>query len=210
IYVENTGSVPVDGFETRYYFRDTAQTELDIYWNAFAQSSKVSAGGDLYYVSFLYDDILNAGDKSDYGNGVQFSLHHPNRTHDFNAADDPSHYNLNNREMVEADSIVVLDRQGNLLWGNAPQPKFRPEYIVKENHAKSIYREGDIVYVNIEESGYYTLETVNAIGVPLKNLYKGSWEAGEHSVTLDMKQILPSSYIVLRKNSEILAWELLN
>ena len=210
IYVENTGSVPVDGFETRYYFRDTAQTELDIYWNAFAQSSKVSAGGDLYYVSFLYDDILNAGDKSDYGNGVQFSLHHPNRTHDFNAADDPSHYNLNNREMVEADSIVVLDRQGNLLWGNAPQPKFRPEYIVKENHAKSIYREGDIVYVNIEESGYYTLETVNAIGVPLKKLYKGSWEAGEHSVTLDMKQILPSSYIVLRKNSEILAWELLN
>ena len=209
-YVENVGNAPVDGFEMRYYFRDTAKTEMDIHWSAFATNSKVSAGGDLYYVSFKYDVLLNSGDKSDYGNGVQFALHHPNRTNDFNAADDPSHYNLNNYEMVEADSIVVLDSSGNLLWGNAPQPRFSADYVTKETYAELVHREGDVIFVNIEENGYYILETVNAVGIPLKTLYSGTWEIGEHSVTIDMNSLQPSSFIVLRRGSEILSWGLLN
>ena len=209
-YVENIGNAPVDGFEMRYYFRDTAKTEVDVNWSAFATNSKVNAGGDLYYISFMYDGILNSGDKSDYGNGVQFALHHPNRTNDFDAADDPSHHGLNNYEMVEADSIVVLDGRGNLLWGGVPQPKFGANYVTKETYADLVHREGDVVYVVIEENGYYTLETVNAIGVPLKTLYKGTWDAGEHSVTVDLKSLQPSSFIVLRKGAEILSWRLLN
>ena len=209
-YVENVGNAPVDGFEMRYYFRDTAKTEMDIHWSAFATNSKVSAGGDLYYVSFKYDVLLNSGDKSDYGNGVQFALHHPNRTNDFNAADDPSHHNLNNYEMVEADSIVVLDSRGNLLWGSAPQPRFGANYVTKETYAELVHREGDVIFVNIEENGYYILETVNAVGIPLKTLYSGTWEIGEHSVTIDMNSLQPSSFIVLRRGSEILSWGLLN
>lgn len=209
-YVENIGNVAVDGFEMRYYFRDTAKTEMDIHWNAFATSSKVNAGGDLYYASFKYDVILNSGDKTDYGSGVQFALHHPNRTNDFNVADDPSHYNLNNYEMVEADSIVVLDSRGNLLWGNAPQPRFSADYVTKETYAELVHREGDVIYVDIEENGYYILETVNAVGIPLKTLYRGTWDIGEHSVTIDMNSLQPSSFIVLRRGSEILSWGLLN
>ena len=170
----------------------------------------VNAGGDLYYISFMYDVLLNPGDKSDYGSGVQFAVHHPNRTNDFNAKDDPSHYNLNNYGMVEADSIVVLDKLGNLLWGNAPQPKFSEGYVPNEKYADLVHREGDVIYVNIEESGYYILEMVNAMGAPLKTLYKGSWDIGEHSVTVDVKSIRPSSYIVLRRGTEILSWSLLN
>lgn len=210
VYVENVGSAPVDGFEMRYYFRDTAETEVDVNWSAFATSSKINAGGDLYYISFMYDVILNSGDKSDYGSGVQFALHHPNRTNDFNAADDPSHHNLNNSGMVEADSIVVLDRRGNLLWGYAPQPKFSENYVTKESYAELVHREGDVIFVNIEENGYYTLETVNAIGIPLKTLYKGTWDVGEHSVTIDLNSLQPSSFIVLRRGTEILSWNLLN
>ena len=209
-YVENVGNAPVDGFEMRYYFRDTAKTEMDIYWSAFATNSKVSAGGDLYYVSFKYDVLLNSGDKSDYGNGVQFALHHPNGTGDFNVTDDPSHHNLNNYEMVEADSIVVLDSRGNLLWGSAPQPRFGANYVTKETYAELVHREGDVIFVNIEENGYYILETVNAVGIPLKTLYSGTWEIGEHSVTIDMNSLQPSSFIVLRRGSEILSWGLLN
>lgn len=209
-YVENIGNAPVDGFEMRYYFRDTAKTDLDINWSAFATNSKVNAGGDLYYISFMYDVILNSGDKSDYGSGVQFALHHPNRTNDFNAADDPSHHNLNNSGMVEADSIVVLDRRGNLLWGGVPQPKFSAEYVTKETYADLVRRDGDVIYVDIEENGYYTLETVNAIGIPLKTLYKGTWNVGEHSVTIDLNSLQPSSFIVLRRGTEILSWNLLN
>lgn len=210
IYVENVGQAPVNGFETRYYFRDSAETEVDVNWNAFAEANILNAGGDLHYVSFKYDDILNPGDKSDYGNGVQFSIHHPNWTGDFNAADDPSHYGLGNLEMTEADSIVILDRVGNLLWGSAPQPKFSAEYVTGEGSSDLVYRDGDIIYVDIDENGYYILETVNAIGVPLETLYKGTWDVGEHSLAIDMKTIQPSSYIVLRKGAEILSWRLLN
>ncbi|WP_249506684.1 LamG-like jellyroll fold domain-containing protein [Fibrobacter sp. HC4] len=210
VYVENTGSAPVDGFEMRYYFRDSAKTEFDVNWSAFATSQMVNAGGDLYYISFMYDVLLNPGDKSDYGSGVQFAVHHPNRTIDFNAKDDPSHYNLNNYGMVEADSVVVLDKLGNLLWGNAPQPKFSEGYVPNEKYADLVHREGDVIYVNIEENGYYILEMVNAMGAPLKTLYKGSWDIGEHSVAIDVKSIQPSSYIVLRRGTDILSWSLLN
>ena len=77
VYVENVGSTPVDSFEVRYYFRDTAETIADIHWNEFAASKNANAGGDLNYISFVYNVILNPGEKSDYGNGVQFALHHP-------------------------------------------------------------------------------------------------------------------------------------
>lgn len=210
VYVENVGSMPVNGFEMRYYFRDSVETEVDINWNAFALVTKQSAGGDLHYVSFKYDNLLNSGDKSDYGNGVQFSIHHPDWTSDFNAADDPSHYGLDNLEMAEADSVVILDSIGNLLWGSAPQPKFSAGYVTGESNADLVYRDGDVIYVSVEENGSYTLETVNAVGVPLKTLFKGFWNVGEHSLTLDMKNIQPSSYIVLRKGTEILSWKLLN
>lgn len=209
-YVENVGSAPVDGFEVRYYFRDTLETVVDYNWNAFASASMVNAGGDLYYISLVYDVILNSGDKSDYGSGVQFALHHPNRTNDFNAVDDPSHHGLNDYQMVEADSIVILDRLGNLIWGNAPQPRFNTNYVTKDTYADLVHRDGDVIYVNIEENGYYVLETVNAIGVPLKTLFKGTWDVGEHSVTVDLSSLQPSSFIVLRKGSEILSWKLLN
>ena len=143
LYVENTGAAPVNGFEVRYYYRDSAETELDINWNEFASARKINAGGDLNYASFVYEDvILNAGEKSDYGNGVQFALHHPNWTDDFNADDDPSHYNLKSGEMAEADSVLILDKLGNLLWGHAPQPKFGTGCVVRENSADLMRRDG--------------------------------------------------------------------
>lgn len=210
IYVENSGSVPVDSFEVRYYYRDTAEIELDIYWNAFSATKKVNAGGDLNYISFMYDVILNSGEKSDYGNGVQFALYHPNRTNDFNAIDDPSHYNLNNYEMQEADSIVVLDKRGNLIWGNAPQPKFNANYITKETYDDLIHRDGNVIYVEINQNGHYILETVNAAGLPLITLYNGTWSVGEHSISLSNYTIAAGSYLVLRMGSEIISWKLIN
>jgi len=210
VYVENTGYSSVDGFEVRYYFRDTTEMELDIYWNAFAKSNKFNAGGDLNYISFVYDVILNSGEKSDYGNGVQFALHHPNRTNDFNAIDDPSHYNLNNYEMQEADSIIVLDKRGNLIWGNAPQPKFSANYTTKENNADLIHRDGNVIYVEINQNGHYILETVNAAGLPLITLYNGTWSVGEHSISLSNYTIAVGSYLVLRMGSEIISWKLIN
>lgn len=66
--------------------------------------------------------------------------------------DDPSHHGLS-RNLSAADSVVVLDRNGNLLWGNVPQPKFSNNYVVKPGESR-ITRVGDVVYVDIDVTGY--------------------------------------------------------
>ncbi len=68
--------------------------------------------------------------------------------------------------------------------------------------------EGDVVYVNVSQKGTYTLETVNAVGMPLVLLFSGVWGEGEHSVSLTNYTLTPGSYLVLRRGSEILSWKL--
>ena len=66
---------------------------------------------------------------------------------------------------------------------------------------------GKEVIVKIAEPATYTLELVNAVGIPLETLYYGFWNAGEHSVSVNNREF-PGSYLVLRKGTEILTWEL--
>lgn len=70
------------------------------------------------------------------------------------------------------------------------------------------YCKGDVVYVNVSQKGTYTLETVNAVGMPLVLLFSGVWGEGEHSVSLANYTLTPGSYLVLRRGSEILSWKL--
>lgn len=70
------------------------------------------------------------------------------------------------------------------------------------------YCKGDVVYVNVSQKGTYTLETVNAVGMPLVLLFSGVWGEGEHSVSLANYTFTPGSYLVLRRGSEILSWKL--
>jgi hypothetical protein len=207
---ENTGDTPIEGFEVRYYYRDASgKQEVDYYSSPFAATSKISAGGDLYYVSFLYTNtILNPGEKTDFGNGVNFEIHNPEWGVGFDAEDDPSHHNLNEVELIEADSAVVLDLNGNLLWGYAPQPRFSSQFKTKDSYEDLIDVDGDIIYVNVTEKGTYTLETVNAIGMPLVSLFNGIWNEGEHSVSISNYTFTPGSYLVLRRGNEILSWEI--
>lgn len=209
--VENTGTSAIDGFESRYYFRANPGTRaVDVYTNQFAEESVVDAGGGLYYVSFMYDGtILNPGEKSDFGTGVKFSLHTKDWQGSFDDRLDPSYHNVGVGAFAEADSVVVLDRLGNLLWGGVPRPKFDSRYHETAPSGKSPVRvEGDVVYVTIENAGNYTLETVNAGGLPLETLFSGKWEAGEHAVTIAGKKFATGSYLVLRRGTEILSWQL--
>lgn len=207
---ENTGDTPIEGFEVRYYYRDASgKQEVDYYSSPFAATSKISAGGDLYYVSFLYTNtILNPGEKTDFGNGVNFEIHNSGWGVGFDAEDDPSHHNLNEVELIEADSAVVLDINGNLLWGYAPQPRFSSQFKTKDSYEDLIDVDGDIIYVNVTEKGTYTLETVNAIAMPLVSLFNGIWNEGEHSVSISNYTFTPGSYLVLRRGNEILSWEI--
>ena len=157
----------------------------------------------------MYNDVvLNPGERNAFGNGAQFALHNIGWQGEFDASDDPSHYGLG-RDFSVADSIVILDKNGNLLWGNVPQPKFADNYVLKPSGEKRLTRAGDVVYVVIDETGYYVLETVNAVGYPLARLYEGTWKPGEYMVQISADKLNAGGFLVLRKGNEILNWQLL-
>ncbi|WP_217897619.1 hypothetical protein, partial [Fibrobacter sp. UWH1] len=148
--------------------------------------------------------ILNSGEKSDFGNGVKFALHHSDEQN-WNVADDPSHYGLTH-EMSQADSIVVLDLSGSLLWGAIPlsstvMPKNNRKAVATNG---SITIDGDQVLVAVNESAYYTLQVVDASGIPLQTLFKGAWNDGEHYVSIKNVTFAPNNYLVLGRNGNIL------
>lgn len=159
----------------------------------------------MYYVSFRYENvILNPGEKSDFGNGVKFALHHSDEQN-WNVADDPSHYGLTH-EMSQADSIVVLDLNGGLLWGAIPQsldgvPKKNRKANVKNS---PIVIEGDLVLIMVTESAYYMLQVVDASGIPLQTLFKGTWNEGEHYLSIKNVTFAANNYLVLTRNGNIL------
>ncbi len=210
LVVQNIGKVPLDGFEARYYFRDVSDSvDVSPYDSQGVSINKVSVGGNLYYISAIHSNTkLNPGESTNYGNGVKFEIHYPGWSKDFDASDDPSHYNITGWNLVEADSVVLLDLNGNLLWGNVPKPVFSNDYVVSQPSESIIFRDGDIIYVEIENAGRYTLETVDALGTPLKTLYSGSWGVGEHMIDASAYTINAGCYLVLRKDNEILYWQL--
>ena len=133
-------------------------------------------------------------------------MHYENWQGNWNANNDPSHAALT-QDWNVADSIVALDLQGNILFGFAPQPQFSAPKSSENKKADLLHRMGKEVIVKIAEPATYTLELVNAVGIPLETLYYGFWNAGEHSVSVNNREF-PGSYLVLRKGTEILTWEL--
>ncbi|MDO4946604.1 hypothetical protein SAMN05720766_102294 [Fibrobacter sp. UWH9] len=210
VVVENDGTVAVDGFEVLYYYRDAQGDVADpeYYDTTFAKASHVAAGGDLYYISFMYKNVvLNPGERNAFGNGAKFALHNSDWGDGFNANDDPSHHGLG-RDFAVADSIVVLDRNGNLLYGGVPQPRFADSVVVKNVSESRVTRVGDVVYVEIDAEGYYTLEIVNAVGAPQAKLFEGKWGEGTHMVVIPADKLKQGGYLVLRNGNVILNWQI--
>lgn len=210
LVVENTGGTMLDGFELRYYLRDNSgNVQVSAYDAEGASVSMNDAGGNLHFVSVVYKDTkLNPGEKVDYGNGVKFELHYPNWAEGFDASDDPSHYNITGWGQVVADSVVLLDLGGNLIWGKVPKPEFDGEYEISQPERGIVFRDNDNIYVDIDEEGHYILEVVNAASVPVKTLFNGYWEAGEHVVNVSNYTFASNTYLVLKKDKKIIYWNL--
>lgn len=211
LVVENVGNTVVNGFEARYYFRDVSgKMAISVYDKVDANVEMVNAGGNLYYVSVLYPNtILNPGEKTVYGNGAKFEIYHADNSHIFDVTDDPSYHGISGYEQVEADSVVILDLSGNLLWGHAPSPTFDVDYPIAENTGEYIYRDGEIIYVNVSSRDSYVLQVVNAAGLPMATLFNGTWNEGEHAVNISDFSLSAECYLVLRRGSRIITWQLL-
>lgn len=165
----------------------------------------MEVGNGLFYLSFRYENvILNSGEKSDFGNGVKFALHHSDEQN-WNVADDLSHYGLTH-EMSQADSIVVLDLNGGLLWGAISQSL---DGVPKKNRKTNVENgpiviDGDQVLITVTESAYYMLQVVDASGSPLQTLFKDTWNAGEHYVSIENVTFAANNYLVLTRNGNTL------
>jgi hypothetical protein len=215
VSVENNGSDSISGFEVRYYYRDASGTMEPPDWyylgpdTASATPSKVAAGGNLYYVSLVYNNVvLKPGKRSA---SVKFGLHARGWSESaYSVSDDPSHHGIGTgKNLLEADSVVVLDRNGNLLWGNVPRPNFQNNVVASDPGSSRVTRVGDVVYVNVDQTGYYYLEVVDAFGTVKNRLFEGTWTAGEHTVQIPASAMQPGRYIVLRRGNTILNWQLL-
>ena len=215
VYVENNGSDSISGFEVRYYYRDASGTMEPPDWyylgpdTASAVASKVAAGGNLYYVSLVYNNVvLKPGKRSA---SMKFGLHAQGWSESaYSVSDDPSHHGIGTgKNLLEADSVVVLDRNGNLLWGGVPRPNFQNNVVASDSGASRVTRVGDVVYVNVDQTGYYYLEVVDAFGTVKNRLFEGTWTAGEHTVQIPASAMQPGRYIVLRRGNTILNWQLL-
>ncbi|WP_295685175.1 LamG-like jellyroll fold domain-containing protein [uncultured Fibrobacter sp.] len=215
VYVENNGFDSISGFEARYYYRDASGTMEYPDWyylgpdTASAIASKVAAGGNLYYVSLVYNNVvLKPGKRTA---AVKFGLHARGWSESaYSASDDPSHHGIGTgQNLLEADSVVVLDRNGNLLWGKVPRPNFQNNVVVSDSGASRVTRVGDMVYVNIDQTGYYYLEVVDAFGTVKNRLFEGTWNVGEHMVQIPASAMKAGRYIVLRRGNTILNWQLL-
>ena len=99
--------------------------------------------------------------------------------------------------------------KGNLLWGNVPRPNFQNNVVVNDSGASRVTRVGDMVYVNIDQTGYYYLEVVDAFGTLKNRIFEGTWNVGEHTVQIPASAMTAGRYIVLRRGNTILNWQLL-
>ena len=174
-----------------------------------ATASRVSAGGHLYYVSLVYNNVvLKPGKRTA---AVKFGLHARGWSESaYSVSDDPSHHGIGTGQNLKvADSVVVLDRNGNLLWGKVPRPNFQNNVVAGDSGASRVTRVGDVVYVNIDQAGYYYLETVDAFGTLKNRLFEGTWSVGEHVVQIPASAMQPGRYLVLRRGNTILNWQLL-
>jgi hypothetical protein len=104
---------------------------------------------------------------------------------------------------------VVLDLERDLLWGGVPRPTFSNNVVASDSGASRVTRVGDVVYVNIDQTGYYYLETVDAFGTVKNRLFEGTWSVGEHIVQIPASAMQPGRYLVLRRGNTILNWQLL-
>ena len=50
---------------------------------------------------------------------------------------------------------------------------------------------------------------VNAAGLPMATLFNGTWNEGEHAVNISDFSLSAGCYLVLRRGSRILTWQLL-
>ncbi len=220
IAVENLGNVALKNFDLQYYFyvEDGLSPVLDVNHLGTCLSAELeSFGAGRYAVNIHCATPIGAGGKTALP--VNFTLHLPGWASAWNADDDPSHVGLGAGE-VEARGIGIFDSLGNRIYGEIPvwpetlsvaETKARspsePSEVFEKNAVDEnfqIARSPDGFLLSLKGAATLSLDLVNAIGLPVKSIFRGSLPAGEKFLPVDWTGIdLSATYLVLRVDGNI-------
>jgi hypothetical protein len=199
VQLQNQGDAALMGFEIRYYMQlaEGLPPVLQPVYHPHGQSATLhNLGMGQWMVSMTFpQENIPAATALWEGNSIQFEVRLPDWMQAWNGMDDPSQPGPT---MAEAPGIVVLDIQGNVLWGTIPQPP--PAGDSPPNSLGYLRQDGSTLVVNPPSGGNWTVAVVDPIGIT-KNIVFQGWLEG--STSLPLPEVLPGDYIVLRLGSHI-------
>lgn len=221
IAVENLGSVALKNFDLQYcfYVGEGFSPVLDVNHLGTCLSAELeNFGAGRYAVNVHCAHPIGAGNRTALP--VNFTLHLSGWASAWNADDDPSHFGLGARE-AEARGIGIFDSLGNRIYGDIPvwpetlsvaeptsarSPGESSEAFEKNavDETFRIARSPDGILLSLKGAATLSLDLVNAIGLPVKSIFRGTLPAGEKFLPVDWTGIdLSATYLVLRVDGNI-------
>lgn len=224
IKVENVGNVTLKNYDVCYYFflEGGLAPELNTYNLPDGVSATMENFGEgRWQVSMHASEPLASG--ASWKKIAQIVLHCENWNNIWDASDDPSRIGLG-RDMVEAVGVNVFDSLGNRIYGDEPvwpeivhvaspaDSSDVPDYGFKpKDGGVPIHRTGDGLFIELPQYTRISLSLVNAIGIPVKDIYSGTVALGEQFIAVDWSGVdMNRTYLMLRVNDVIKSTKLLS
>ena len=224
--LENLGGASLRKYDVRYYFlvEDGLQPIFDInYQPLFVDGAEMVALGNSRYQVNVHVGDVSLAPHNVWADEFKFAIHVGNWDPLWNASDDPSHEVLT-KSYVVTSKIRVYDPTGKKIYGDDPVWK-EPKIVAPRDNQDSlvadygydsgisipVIRTPEGLILSLDGYPYVLLDLVYANGTPIRRIYSGTVMPGEQFIAVDWTGIdLSHTYLVLRKNSQIVSTKLLS
>lgn len=224
--LENLGGASLRKYDVRYYFlvEEGLQPIFDInYQPLFVDGAEMFALGNSRYQVNVHVGDVSLAPHNVWADEFKFAIHVGNWDPLWNASDDPSHEGLT-KSYVVTSKICVYDSTGNKIYGDDPvweepkivAPRDNQDSLVADYGYDSgisipVIRTPEGLILSLDGYPYVLLDLVYANGTPIRRIYSGTVMPGEQFIAVDWTGIdLSHTYLVLRKNSQIVSTKLLS
>lgn len=224
--LENLGGASLRKYDVRYYFlvEEGLQPIFDInYQPLFVDGAEMVALGNSRYQVNIHVSDVSLAPHNMWADEFKFAIHVGNWDPLWNASDDPSHEGLT-KSYVVTSKICVYDSTGKKIYGEDPvweepkivAPRDNQDSLVADYGYDSgisipVVRTPEGLILSLDGYPYVLLDLVYANGTPIRRIYSGTVMPGEQFIAVDWTGIdLSHTYLVLRKNSQIVSTKLLS
>ena len=224
--LENLGGTSLRKYEVRYYFlvEEGLQPVFDINNQpSFVDGAEMVALGNSRYQVNVHVGDVSLTPHNMWADEFKFAIHVGNWDPLWNASDDPSHDGLTKSYAVTS-KICVFDSTGKKIYGEDPvweeprivsphsaQDSLVADYGYESGISVPVIRTPDGLLVSLDGYPYVLLDLVYANGTPIRRIYSGTIMPGEQFIAVDWTGVdLSHTYLVLRKNSQIVSTKLLS